>query len=225
MPTPLLILASRSPRRAALLREAGYPFVQDDPPFHDPPQPEQTGDPAALARLLAAMKALSLRDARTAKTSGVTPGATPGAAPGGVILAADTLCVDAHGRVVGQPADREDARRILSSFMGSGHRVITGVALLGMNDAHPDSFSDAAEVRMHRVPDGELETYLDTQQWRGKAGAYNLFDRRDAGWVIDVHGDPSTVVGLPMKALVPRLASRGLYPLNKPVSHHELFQA
>lgn len=217
MPPPVLILASRSPRRAALLREAGYYFVQDDPPFHDPPQPEQTGDPAALARSLAAMKALSLRDARAAAAAGATSGE--------VILSADTVCVDAGGTVVGQPADRDDARRILISFMGVGHRVVTGVALLGVKDVHPDTFSDAADVRMHRVPDAELETYLDTQQWQGKAGAYNLFDRRAAGWVIDVHGDPSTVVGLPMKVLVPRLASRGVVPSHKPIPHQELFQA
>lgn len=217
MPPPVLILASRSPRRAALLRDAGYAFVQDDPPFHDPPQPEQTGDPGALAQSLASQKAISLRDARAA--------AAVSGKSGGVILAADTLCVDAGGTVVGQPADREDARHILLSFMGVGHRVVTGVALLGLNDAQPDSFSDAAEVRMHRVPDAELETYLDTQQWQGKAGAYNLFDRRAAGWVNDVHGDPSTVVGLPMKVLVPRLASRGVVPSHKPIPHHELFQA
>ncbi|MCE9589679.1 MAG: Maf family protein [Planctomycetes bacterium] len=208
---PTLLLASRSPRRAAVLREAGYDFIQKDPPFHDPPQPEQARDPLELARSLAAMKALSLRDASPL--------------PNSLILAADTLCLDAAGRLIGQPADRDDARRILRAFMGVTHAVITGVALLAMNDRQPETLTDSTQVFMHPIADAELETYLDTQQWRGKAGAYNLFDRQAAGWVIDVHGDPTTVVGLPMRLLVPRLEARGVRPTRKPTPHHELFQA
>lgn len=191
-----LILASRSPRRAALLTEWGYTFEQAQPPFDDPPQPAAGGMPIAdLAADLARRKALSLRDA--------------GGYDDAVILAADTICVGTDGSPIGQPRDRDDAEAMLRSFMNANHDVVTGVAILGPADRGPGAFADTATVNMGQVPDAELRAYLNTDQWQGKAGGYNFFDRRDAGWPITVQGDETTVVGLPMERVADALTAHG----------------
>jgi nucleoside triphosphate pyrophosphatase len=198
MPDPTrLILASRSPRRAQLLREAGYRFTQADPLFDDPPQPKADGpDPAqALAMSLASQKALS------------TPAET-----GSIILAADTICVDADGQLIGQPADLIDARNIIHRFIGQSHRVITGVALLIKGQEKPNTLVDQARVTLGHLNPVQLNEYLATGQWQGKAGAYNLFDRQAAGWPLTVIGDPTTVVGLPMRKLAEALADLDVLP-------------
>jgi len=190
-----LILASQSPRRAQLLAEAGGVFEQRSPPFADPEQPPshlRGHEAEAYAAALAKQKANSMADA------------TDGPA---LILAADTICVDHEGGLVGKPRDRAHAREMVRSFIASQHRVITGVALLRVGDGPSKvaSFADVAVVRFGAIDDAQLDAYVGTDDWRGKAGGYNLFDRRGAGWPIEVVGDPTTVVGLPMARLVPRL--------------------
>lgn len=204
-----LVLASRSPRRARMLREAGYVFEQVDPPFDDPPQPAPAAgaagaSPADLAMDLAMQKAMSLRHSLAGLAD---------QAGGAVILAADTICVDAQGRLIGQPQDREAALRILQRFNQSEHEVVTGVALVPADEgSEPVVFADTARVRWGCLSDEAIQAYLDTGQWRGKAGGYNLEERQQAGWPIEVKGDPATVVGLPMQALRPRLAMLGIKP-------------
>ncbi len=194
---PDLILASQSPRRAQLLRSAGYRPVTAKPLFDDPPQPEGGGRTAEeLAVQLAGQKADSL--------IAQTP-------PNAVILAADTICVGAQGDLIGQPTDRDNAGDMIRGFMNATHRVVTGVSLV-TSGRKQVSFADQAEVKFGPVSDEQLEAYLNTDQWRGKAGGYNLFDRQRDGWPIEVMGDPTTVVGLPMKKLKGALAQLGVHP-------------
>ncbi len=194
---PVLILASRSPRRAQLLWSAGYRPVAADPHFQDPPQPENGGPSAeVLAVELANQKAESLRAL---------------APPNAVILAADTICVGTDGALIGQPKDLNDAEAMIRGFMNATHRVVTGVSLV-TQDGDALSFADQAEVKIGTVSDDQLATYLNTDQWRGKAGGYNLFDRQRDGWPLEVLGDPTTVVGLPMNKLKPALAQLGVHP-------------
>lgn len=190
-----LILASQSPRRVQLLAEAGFVFEQRSPPFADPDQPpgHLRGDEAeAYAASLAEQKAKSV--AATLEGSAL-------------VLAADTICVDGAGELVGKPRDRGHAREMIASFIDAEHRVLTGVALLRVvqSEGQIASFADVAVVRFGSLREQELEDYLDTDEWKGKAGGYNLFDRQAAGWPIQVEGDPATVVGLPMRRLVPML--------------------
>jgi len=196
-----LILASRSPRRVLLLQEAGFAFDQADPPFDDPPQPTNLhpGSPASLAAELASRKALSLQ---------------AHVPSGSIILSADTICVGSDGYLLGQPKDRGDARQMIVHFMNSTHKVITGVALLADEWADPKAFADEAEVTLGGLNSAQLDDYLQTDQWQGKAGGYNLFDRRRAGWPLRVEGDETTVVGLPMARLIPELARLKVLPQN-----------
>jgi len=196
---PVLILASRSPRRTWLLREAGYRFTQADPPFDDPAQPTIAVGQAVedLAGQLSKQKASSLR------------GDLPAHA---VILAADTICIGQDNQPIGQPKDREDARRMIRQFIQNTHRVVTGVALLVDGQDEPVTLTDLATVTLGSLSGVQLEDYLDTKEWMGKAGGYNLFDRRAEGWPLTVEGDETTVVGLPMQKLVPVLKTLGVLP-------------
>src|SRR5262245_53426672 len=108
---PRLILASRSPHRLGLLRDAGYD-VEAVPSDIDEPDPRQFGDIEAALAHVARLKA------RAVARRGVS----------GLILAADTVGLVA-GRVLGQPADRSDARRMLRAISGTTHEVLTGWCL------------------------------------------------------------------------------------------------
>lgn len=125
-----------------------------------------------------------------------------------VVLGADTVCSDG-GRLLGKPADEDEALAMLLSFVGRSHRVLTGVALVG-NDGRRELFSDAATVRWPDLSESELRGYIASGRWRGKAGGYSLAERHADGWDIAVEGDPDTVMGLPMRRLPARLRVWGI---------------
>lgn len=119
----------------------------------------------------------------------------------GMVLGADTVC--AVGRMVlGQPRDADDARRMLRLMRGREHRTLTGVCLLPLarRDYRLIVF-DAAIVRVGEVSEPQIDAYVASGEWRGKAGAYNLSERIAAGWPLSCVGDPTTVMGLPMQRL------------------------
>lgn len=183
-----------------MLVEAGYVFEQADPPFDDPPHPEvRPGlEPERVAEELAAAKAESVRE---------------NLGQNAVVLAADTICVGVDGQLIGQPDDAAEARRIIMSFTEAVHDVVTGVALVGPGADEPVVFADTASVRFGKLDDAALDAYLESGEWQGKAGGYNLFERQAAGWPIKVTGDPTTVVGLPMVKLAVALRRHGIEPM------------
>lgn len=210
--TPALLLASQSPRRAQLLRDAGYAVTQHSPHFADPDQPEETRpqtlhEAEQYAAGLAMQKAMSMVQIIEHYA---------------LIIAADTLCVSMssgdEGTLIGKPTGRADAKAMVTGFMNRAHAVVSGVALLEVNTGQADSppiektLADTAVVTLSQVPDADLDRYLDTGDWQGKAGGYNLFDRQAAGWPITVEGDPTTVVGLPMRKLATALVAFGISP-------------
>jgi predicted house-cleaning NTP pyrophosphatase (Maf/HAM1 superfamily) len=83
------------------------------------------------------------------------------------------------------------------------------VALLWPGSPRREIFIDRATVHVGEIRHDQIETYISGGAWRGKAGAYNLMERIEAGWPIRCDGDPSTVMGLPMRLLLPRLANLG----------------
>lgn len=181
-PTPL-VLASASPRRAELLREAGYRFQVVDPPIEEPGDEHRHVAAGLHAESLAYFKARSVEDDHPNKT----------------ILAADTIAV-LNGQIIGKPVDAADARRILKLLSGTIHDVITGVVLLSPNGARRIMQHDVSRIRVRRLSDEAVEAYLTTGQWQGKAGAYGIQDHGDA-FVETVEGSFTNVVGLPMELL------------------------
>ncbi|MCC7408795.1 MAG: Maf family protein [Phycisphaeraceae bacterium] len=185
-----VLLASRSPRRASLLAEAGIPFDQIDPPFADPPSPaSEAGDAITHAVELARLKAESC------------PKGT------GVLIAADTIVVSPDGLLLGQPQDADEARTMLKRLLGREHQVVTGVMLIALRDGVETrrlSLADVARVTLGPVTPRELDEFLEQGRWRGKAGGYNLAEL-EGRWPVKVEGDPGTVVGLPMRRILPIL--------------------
>ncbi len=180
---PRLILASASPRRAELLREHGYSFEVIPSPL-----PEPVAFSAELSTIERAKACSEFKANSVARLAG-----------DGWVLGADTIA-SLDGRVFGKPADRRDAKQILQSLAGTTHQVITGVTLLDAASGNRLIRHDSTDVTMRRLTEREIEDYLDTDAWQGKAGAYGIQDKGDA-FVERISGSFTNVVGLPMELL------------------------
>jgi len=213
---PQLILASSSPRRRELLRQAGYRFEVKPPPIEDRPStasvrqahgPSESGtgssdsmaaapSPGAHVESLAYMKAMA-----AIEVHGLA---------GGLVLGADTV-VELGGRIIGKPADAADARRILSELSGSEHRVLTGLALVDLDGGRRLLAHDVTRVRMRRLEPEEIAAYVASGEALGKAGAYALQETGDR-YVEQLVGSVTNVVGLPMELLERMIEAIGYDP-------------
>ena len=177
---PKLVLASASPRRAEILRAAGWPFealpANIDESRHD--YEDATTYVERLAR---------------AKAEVVTPHV-----PGATVVGADTVVV-VDGVILGKPVDEEDARRMLLLLQGRWHQVLTGVAVfngnVGLRVAH-----EVTEVRFAVMNQAEVDWYVATGEPMDKAGAYAI-QGLGARFIKGIKGDYSNVVGLPVRLL------------------------
>ncbi len=193
MSKPALILASQSPRRRALLEEAGYEF-EVCPPAED--AESDSGVEEAVAETVAR---LALQ-----KAASVAPGV-----PGGLLLSCDTLA-ECGGRVLGKPRDRQEAAQMLRWLSGQPHRVWTGVCLWRRPDDHKLLDYDCTELQMAAITDRQLDEYLESGQWEGKAGAFGYQD--GLPWIEIVTGSASNVVGLPLELLERMIAKMESLP-------------
>lgn len=186
-----LILASGSPRRAELLREAGFEFVTIVPQVEERPEPDET--PETLARRLALSKARAVAARAPARCC---------------VLAADTLVVLGE-RILGKPSDPEDAIRMLRALSGRVHRVLTGYALLLDGGARSELGVEESSVRMREIDPREARRYAAGGEPLDKAGAYAV--QGDGGrFVATIQGSRSNVIGLPLETLLPRLLRHGV---------------
>lgn len=192
-----LWLASGSPRRLEMLADAGF----------EPRRVSIDLDDDTLAAALAGVETTCLARAwfKVGAALQVLHAEGREGAPDGVLLAADTLC-ESEGRLLGKPLDPEAAGEMIRHLAGREHRTLTGVAIHDLADGTRSIWADATVVRIGALSDDEIDRYVASGQWRGKSGGYNLADRIDAGWGIEVLGDPDTVMGLPMRRLRPLLS-------------------
>lgn len=183
-----LWLASGSPRRRALLAEAGIVAEVRAPDIDDGMLRPGRVRPMHWVAALAYLKARRVADALHA------------AGDRGLVLGADTVCV-VDGRILGQPADAETATSMLRSMRDRDHETWTGVCLLRLERRSRLLFADRAVVRLGAIDDDEVDRYVRSRGWVGKAGGYNLAERLEAGWPLECRGDPTSVMGLPMERL------------------------
>jgi septum formation protein len=199
-----IILASGSPRRRELLDEAGYDFTVIPPDRDVECGVCSESGPAGLVAELAYRKAAAVYDqlridpqsASTARSGVRNPQSS-------VILAADTVA-ECDGLILGKPRDEADARAMLTKLSGREHRVLTGVCLLPLPCGEPFIRLAVTKLRMDPLTPSQLNEYIASGQWQGKAGAFGYQDR--LGWVNIVEGSESNVVGLPMELLAKILA-------------------
>jgi septum formation protein len=191
-----LILASASPRRSSLLRDAGFEFEV---------VPAELDEEAIAIDAIPAERAMRLADAKALHISRLHPDA--------VVLAADTLVVFGD-QVIGKPRDSSHARKILMTLEGTTHIVATGVAVRRQSTKYVAVNRALSAVRMRRLQPAEIEKYLRTDEWRGKAGAYGIQDRDP--FVTRMTGSKSNIVGLPMALTREMLAAAGVKPHGAP---------
>ncbi len=185
-----LVLASGSPRRAALLDQLGLEFETAAPDVDEGRRPdERAGD--YVERLA--------RDKASALT-----------ATGTTVIGADTAVVH-EGLILGKPGHPAEARAMLQRLQGQTHEVFTGVAVAW--EGQTRSLVDVTEVEMTPMTDDEISDYVDSGEPMDKAGAYALQGRGGA-FVKSVSGSPSTVVGLPIH-LVSRLITQTGIPVHQ----------
>jgi septum formation protein len=195
---PHLVLASGSPRRLALLNQIGI-----DPDFIIPADldetPERGESPRSLAIRLSTEKAKVAAEAARARDD-FGPA---------LVLAADTVvCVGRRILPKCEIVDEaEDCLRLLS---GRAHRVYTCIALVTPSGAKRSRLVES-RVRFKRLSREELDAYLDSGEWRGKAGGYAIQGMASA-FVVRLIGSYSGVVGLPLAETAAYLAADG-YPI------------
>lgn len=185
-----LVLASRSANRMRILRREGIVFEAIEAVFDDSAE-APAGVVEQNAIRIAQLKAQSVVDTFTARCQGK------------VILAADTMC-EMHGRAMGKPRSREEAAAMLRLAFRGAHRVVTGVCITHADRAW--TFFDEAFVKIEEVSEAELQKYIESDAWQGRAGGYDFADRIAHGWRVHCDGDPDTVAGLPWRRVKDFLA-------------------
>jgi septum formation protein len=172
---PPLVLASRSPQRRALLAQLGIPFTVREPAYDEVDPPD--ADAPALARAHAVGKARSVA--------------------GDLVLAVDTV-VALDRRIYGKPADEAEARAHLTALAGRTHTVVSGLCLRAGGREHARVAQ--TDVRFWPLAAADVDWYVATGEWRGRAGAYAV-QERGAALVREIRGDYTNVVGLLVEAL------------------------
>jgi septum formation protein len=183
-----LVLASGSPRRAALLEILRLDFDVETSGVDETRLPDEA--PAVYVERVARAKAMSA------------------VAPERVVIAADTTVVH-EGRVMGKPAHPEEARAMLRRLQGDTHEVLTGLAVAGWDGAASvHALVDVSMVEMLSMTEEEIADYVATGEPMDKAGAYAL-QGMGGVFVQRVIGSPFTVIGLPIHLLDRLLSAAG----------------
>lgn len=183
-----LILASASPRRQELLREAGIPI--EIHPAHILEEQREGEGPLDYALRLAREKAE----------------AVAGKFPGRFVLGADTIVVVGN-EVLGKPRDREDAARMLRLLSGREHSVTTAVSLISAS-GQKATRAASTKVFFRELAEDEIQQYIATGEPMDKAGGYAI--QGGAGrWAIRMEGEFSNVVGLPLTLVSEMLRASG----------------
>ena len=188
-----LILASASPRRAEILRDAGFSF---EVAHANIDETRLRGESArAMTRRLAEAKARAVAEKL---------GAEPLEA---IVIGADTI-VEVQGRLLGKPESAAAAREMLLKLSGKTHRVVTSVALLRLTDHARKNATGSTRVRFAQLSREEIAAYVDTGEPLDKAGGYAV--QGTGGRFIErIEGCYFNVVGLPVARLYRMLVSLG----------------
>jgi septum formation protein len=173
-----LILASASPQRRAILEQLGIAFEVVVPDVEE----LVAGPPHELAIENAYRKAAAVAQAH----------------PDARVLGVDTI-VAVYSQIYGKPADRDGAAATLAALAGRSHKVISGVCVI--EDGRHRTAAATTSVRFRALDQRLLDWYLDSEEWRGRAGGYAI-QGRGAALVTAIEGDYLNVVGLPVVTLL-----------------------
>ncbi len=174
-----IILASASPRRRELLHQVGIePVIV---PSHV--EEVMTGtEPDQVVMELSSQKAQDVAAGYRGQEA--------------VVIGADTV-VAGDGQILGKPADREDAIRMIAMLAGRSHQVYTGVTLVFCRTGKTVTFAEKTDVHVYPMTRSQIEQYVDTKEPMDKAGAYGI-QGYFAAYIRGIRGDYTNVVGLPV---------------------------
>ncbi|MCF0070719.1 Maf family nucleotide pyrophosphatase [Dyadobacter sp. CY261] len=175
-----LILASNSPRRKQLLRDAGFEFTVEVLPTDESYPPNLAAE--AVAAYIAREKAEMFRGIR----------------PESLVLTADTVVIAEH-HILGKPTDHADAFRMIRILSGKSHKVITAVSLLSGNNI--ETISDVAEVYFRDLEDWEINYYIQQYKPFDKAGSYGIQEWIGMVGIGKIEGSFYTIMGLPVQVV------------------------
>lgn len=196
-----IILGSASPRRRELLMQIGADFevrVSNKEEVYHSTVPEE------IVKELALMKAENVAEELAEENAS-------GAVKSTVVIGADTIVV-LDGKILGKPADEEDAVRMLNSLQGRRHDVYTGVAVLDYDEngeKHVYNYSVGTAVYVNEMTEEEIRAYVETKDPLDKAGAYGI-QGRFAAHIDRIEGDYYNVVGLPVSRVYRSLRELGV---------------
>ncbi len=185
-----ILLASKSPRRRELLRACGVEFEVADYQVDESYPAGMLPDEVPLYIAL--------------KKADGYPGQLP---PDTTLITADT-CVICGGEILGKPADRDDARRMLEALSGRTHEVITGVVIRRGTDS--EQFSVTTRVEFRELTAAQIDYYIDHYKPYDKAGAYGIQEWIGLVGIRRIEGDFYNVMGLPVSELHRRLSDLGI---------------
>jgi len=188
-----LILASSSPRRAEVLRNAGFVFEVRPADVDETRLPYESAE--NYVRRVAQAKARAISEPARA------------AAERAIVIAADTTVV-AEGQILAKPEDAADARRMLSLFNGKTHEVLTALCVINVPAAKEALHVEKTRVEFLKMSKEEIESYIQTGEPFDKAGAYGI--QGIAGrFATRIEGCYFNVLGLPLSRLWTTLQSLG----------------
>jgi septum formation protein len=192
-----LILASASPRRAEILRNAGFIFEVQPPTVDESLTPGETAE--AYVRRIANAKALAIQ----ALALQYGPA---------IVIAADTVVL-ARNQILPKPKDADDARRMLRLLNAATHEVLTGLSVVRVYDSVSLSHVERTRVEFARLTEADIDAYIETGEAFDKAGAYGI--QGAAGrFVQRIEGCYFNVMGLPLSRLWAILRQFGWNDIN-----------
>lgn len=192
-----IILASESEWRLRLIRWLGEPVEVVVSGVGEDEFEEET--PEELVERLAVDKTLAVK--RKLTTDQLVDGRV-------LIVGADTVVVH-EGEVLGKPVDRNDAKRMIERLQGKVHEVVTGVCVMDADSGEMEVASEVTEVRFRPMSMAQVEHFLDTDEWQGKAGGYQILKSIDQ-YIAEIEGSVTNVIGLPLVMLVEMLSDLGV---------------
>ena len=181
-----LILASASPRRAALLSQIGLTFEVYPSEIQETEQ-HQDMSPESVTQKLASLKARDVAERYT----------------DGIVIGADTL-VSFENELLGKPSNDKHAMKMLSRLSGKCHDVVTGVSLINLKKGQEKNWAEVTKVYFRQLQKAEIGNYIKSGEPSDKAGAYGI-QERGAAFVKRIEGCYFNVVGLPLASLVEQL--------------------
>ena len=178
-----IVLASASPRRKQLMEQAGYRFSVAVSDVDESRFEAERVDSAEFAKRLAMAKAKAIAAKYTDS----------------IVIGADTV-VDFQGRIVGKPANKNEAEEMTRKLFSRPHKVITALAIVRLSDGIEIVDSDTTWVYPRELTEEQIADHIKSNNWKGRAGAYGIKEKGEE-FVERIEGSFTNVCGMPMELL------------------------